>query len=201
MFNNIFTLQTPHAATLMGSICCVLLSSCASNKKADDAYVVSISAAESMEAKKETNGKQELLQLMNETRRKKGRKPLTIDSRLSRAAQLHSQEMNSRGIMSHTGKDGSNFDTRILRQGYPVSFSAENLARAPSAHWVNKMWIASPSHNKNLYGKSYTQVGIGKAGKYWTAVYAEAKGGKSIANSTGRSQTLPPPAISYAGGF
>jgi len=196
MSNNIV-----NTATLVGSICCVLLSSCAGNKKEADEFVVSISAADSAEAKKETNGKQVLLQLMNETRRKKGRKPLVIDSRLSRAAQLHSQEMNSRGVMSHTGKDGSNFDTRILRQGYPVSFSAENLAKAPSAHWVNKLWIASPSHSKNLYGKSYTRVGIGKADKYWTAVYAEAKGGNSIANSSGGSQTLPPPAVSHAGGF
>ena len=196
------TINTRHIALLTVSICSALLISCASKTEESSKYTVSISQAEAAVAKKETNGKQALLKYMNESREKKGRAPLVNDPRLSRAAQKHSQEMNQRGIMTHTGKDGSNFSTRLQRQGYPLTYSAENLANAPSALWVNNMWIVSPKHKKNLFNKKYNRVGIGKAGRYWTAVYAAATdGGSTSIASSGSSSTLPPPAVSYAGNF
>ena len=153
---------------------CLFLSACSgTDEKESDTYVISISAAEAAEAKKETNGKQVLLTLMNESRKKKGRKPLTLNPRLTRAAQLHSEDMNRRGVMSHTGSDGGNFVKRMQRQGYRLCYSSENLANAPSALWVNRMWVVSEKHKKNLFGKKYTHVGIGRSGRYWTAVYAE----------------------------
>ncbi len=154
--------------------CCMLLNACSSGHEQTDAqYVVRIPADEAAKAKKETNGKQVLLRLMNESRQKKGRKLLHTDTRLMRAAQLHAEELNRRGMMDHKGSDGSDFVKRMQRQGYRRCYSAENLANAPSALWVNRMWLESASHKKNLFGKKYTRVGIGKAGRYWVAVYAE----------------------------
>ena len=114
----------------------------------------------------------ELLKLMNEARAKKGRKLLVMDARLMRAAQAHSESMSKHGYFSHKGKDGSSFPTRMLREGYPRCYSAENIALAPSAESANNQWQKSSQHKKNLFGKKYTRVGIGQVGRYWTAIYA-----------------------------
>jgi len=72
--------------------------------------------------------------------------------------------MHKHGYFAHIGKDGSDFQKRLLRENYPRCYSAENLA------------IAFSGHKKNLLGKKYTRVGIGIAGKYWTVNYAEPMG-------------------------
>jgi len=118
----------------------------------------------------------ELLRLMNQARRQRGRKPLVIDPRLTRAAQTHSNSMHKHGYFAHIGKDGSDFQKRLLRENYPRCYSAENLAIAFSPVHANRLWLNSPGHKKNLLGKKYTRVGIGIAGKYWTVNYAEPMG-------------------------
>ena len=148
-------------------------------------------------AKGQNNSKaiSELLRLMNNERRKRGLKLLVLDLRLTRAAQKHSDSMYQHGYFAHIDKKGRNFQKRILKEGYPRCYSAENLALAGTPSLANSLWLRSPGHRKNLLGKKYTRVGIGKAGRYWTANYAETMGTASI------NATLPPPAYSHSGGF
>ncbi len=77
---------------------------------------------------------------------------------------------------AHRGKDGSDFSERMARYGYPSSHSAENIALAPDAATVFRLWLNSGGHKTNMLSKKYTRVGISRSGDYWTAVFA-APGG------------------------
>ena len=151
---------------------CGIMSSCAGgDSHVDITEVDKVTGPQSHKEKE-----QELLRLMNQSRRQKGRKPLVIDPRLTRAAQAHSNSMYKHNYFAHEGKDGSDFSKRMLREDYPRCYSSENLAIAFSPSHANRLWLNSPGHRKNLLGARYTRVGIGIKGKYWTANYAEPMG-------------------------
>lgn len=58
-----------------------------------------------------------VLTLVNNERSKAGCSPLTINAKLTKAAQDHSKDMASHQNMSHTGSDGSSPGDRITRAG------------------------------------------------------------------------------------
>ncbi|MCS6912143.1 MAG: CAP domain-containing protein [Myxococcales bacterium] len=107
--------------------------------------------------------------------------PLAVDVRLTRAAQLHSQDMAQRNFFGHTGSDGSRPGDRITRQGYAWSAAGENIAagyRTPQA--VVDAWLASAGHCANIMSRTFTQTGVGVAtggryGIYWTQVFARPR--------------------------
>lgn len=115
-----------------------------------------------------------LLELTNRSRQPLP--PLRLDPRLSRAARDHSQSMARHQYFKHRGKDGSHFQSRMLRHGYPRSHSAENIAMAPDAQTVHRLWINSPAHQRNMMNPRYRFVGIARSRDYWTAVYAAPEG-------------------------
>lgn len=95
--------------------------------------------------------------------------PLELEPRLTRAAQLHSADMQATGTFSHTGSDGSSLADRVDRQGYPWSALAEDIAYGygtPRA--AVDAWLASPGHCSAIMGPGYQDLGAGVAGTYWT---------------------------------
>ena len=102
--------------------------------------------------------------------------PLAIEPRLGRAAQLHSEDMRSMGVMSHVGSDGSSLRERVDRQGYPWWVLGENVGRGyatPEA--VVNAWLASDGHCANVMGTGFSQLGAGEAGRFWTLVFARPR--------------------------
>ena len=90
---------------------------------------------------------------------------------LTRAAQDHSRDMADRQVMSHTGSDGSNFQQRAQRAGYPGVPLGENIARGqPTPAVVVSSWLNSPGHCLNIMNPSATEIGVGLARGYWTMV-------------------------------
>lgn len=122
------------------------------------------------------DGTNQLLTMINEARRKKRSPLLVVDPRLTRAAKAHSNAMAKHKFFAHKGLDGSHFQARMQRQGYPLSHSAENLAMAHDAQTAFNMWWESKGHRANMMNKKYTRVGIVRTGKYWTANYAAPDG-------------------------
>ena len=124
----------------------------------------------------------ELLQLVNDARRSGGScagermpavRPVTLDSKLSRAAQLHTLDMRDRGRMGHDGSDGSTVGKRVDRQGYQWSQVAENVARGyPSAEAVMAGWLNSEGHCRSIFGAPYQHLGVGEVDGFWTQVFA-----------------------------
>lgn len=130
----------------------------------------------------------EVLKLVNQARRSgyncdsKGRfgsaKPLTVDSRLTRASQKHADYLVSLGgyEISHTGRGGSSAGERISAEGYRWSRYGENVAAGyatPKA--VVQGWLKSDGHCANIMNPDVKEIGIGVAGsgiRKWVQVFA-----------------------------
>lgn len=95
--------------------------------------------------------------------------PLTLDARLTRAAQLHSRDMEATGNFSHTGSDGSTVGDRATAQGYAWSRIGEDIAAGfGSSASVMDAWLNSPGHCANIMDPKFRDLGTGVAGAYWT---------------------------------
>ncbi|MEU8434470.1 CAP domain-containing protein [Streptomyces sp. NPDC029216] len=112
-----------------------------------------------------------VLALVNQERAAAGCPALTVNAKLTQAAQDHSADMAAHATMSHTGSDGSDPGQRITRAGYQWQTYGENVAYGYSTpEQVMEGWMNSPGHRRNILDCSYREIGIGLAqpGQYWT---------------------------------
>ncbi|MET9463790.1 CAP domain-containing protein [Streptomyces sp. NPDC006544] len=118
-----------------------------------------------------TGAQAEVLALVNTERAAAGCPALTVNAKLTKAAQDHSADMAAHSNMSHTGSDGSDPGQRITRAGYEWRTYGENVAYGYSTPAkVMEGWMNSPGHKRNILDCSYKEIGIGLAqpGQYWT---------------------------------
>lgn len=109
--------------------------------------------------------------LVNAERAKAGCSALTVNAKLTAAAQAHSADMAAHQNMSHTGSDGSSPDQRIQRAGYVATSYGENIAYGYSTpESVMAAWMSSAGHKRNILDCSFKEIGVGLAqpGDYWT---------------------------------
>ncbi len=113
----------------------------------------------------ETNiSKQVLIDLTNQTRLENNVVTLIPDEILTRAAQARAQEMASRGYFSHVSPEGNKPWMWFDNAGYDFSYAGENLAvNFTNSEDIEKAWVNSPTHFKNLVLPQYTHIGIGIA--------------------------------------
>jgi uncharacterized protein YkwD len=105
---------------------------------------------------------QQVVDLTNNFRAKNGLAPLTLNSKLTEAAQIHTENMAVQDFFSHTGKDGSSAGDRAAKMGYDWRTLAENIAagqRSPAE--VVQAWINSPGHRENMLNPSVKEIGVG----------------------------------------
>lgn len=104
----------------------------------------------------------QVLRLTNDFRQKNGLAPLSHNTTLSSAAELHSQNMATQDFFSHTGIDGSSPFNRMAAAGYRYSYAAENIAVGyTTPDDVVQGWIDSPSHRVNLLNPNLKELGVG----------------------------------------
>lgn len=104
----------------------------------------------------------EVLTLLNAERARAGCQPLTIDPKLTLAAQRHSQDMAVNNFVSHIGSTGTNPGQRASSVGYIWSTVGENVAAGyTTAEAVMSGWMTSDSHRQNLLNCAYIHIGIG----------------------------------------
>ena len=100
--------------------------------------------------------------LTNQIRTSYGLPAFVRDARLDTAAQLHSQDMATRGFFAHVNPDGLSPTDRVAAQGYPGG-AGENIAVGyPTARAVMLAWMASAGHCRNILGEG-RELGIGTA--------------------------------------
>jgi uncharacterized protein YkwD len=112
-----------------------------------------------------------VVELVNSVRSRAGCPNLTVNAKLTMAAQDHSKDMAAYSNMSHTGSDGSSPDGRITSAGYRWSSYGENIAYGyATPESVMAVWMASPGHRRNILDCSFKEIGVGLAqpGSYWT---------------------------------
>jgi len=129
---------------------------------------------------------QQVLTLVNQERAKASLQPLSFESHLLQAAEIHSQNMASQDFFSHTGADGSKFTDRMQAAGFTMrGRSAENIAAGsdtPAA--VVESWMNSSGHRANILTPEFTLLGVGhyylandtgnvNYNHYWTQVFSE----------------------------
>lgn len=104
--------------------------------------------------------------------------PLSPATLLNKVAQVHADDMAARGVLAHTGSDGSTVAQRASRAGFRHDVIGENVAGGPvSAAIVVQEWLDSPGHCENLMDARFTQMGVAYAvnaaaplGIYWSQV-------------------------------
>lgn len=119
-----------------------------------------------------------VLKLVNSERSKAGCSPLTLNAKLTKAAQDHSKDMASHRNMSHTGSNGSSPGDRITDAGYGWSTYGENVAYGYSTpESVMAGWMTSPGHKRNILNCAFKEIGVGLAqpGNYWTQDFGTAR--------------------------
>lgn len=98
------------------------------------------------------------------------------NDKLSKAAYLHSSDMNANNYFSHTGLNGTDPGQRITAQGFTWAAYGENIARGQrSEAEVMDGWLKSEGHCKNIMNGSFTHVGAGKSGNYWTQNFGKPR--------------------------
>lgn len=121
-----------------------------------------------MESSNNTTFEQQVFELTNQERAKNGLSPLKANAELNYAADKYAEEMSERGVLSHTGPDGSKPWDRAEAVGYEARMMGENIAagqRTPEQ--VVKGWMDSPGHRANILRFQYADIGVGFYNNYW----------------------------------
>ena len=130
-----------------------------------------------------TRSESRLLDLINEERRARGRRPLAWDGSLTRMARYHSENMSRQGFINHVDRDGLDLEGRAqLLSVRGWRSLAENIAYNqgypdPAAFAVER-WMTSSKHRENALNGEFTHAGLGVArgadGRiYFTQVFME----------------------------
>lgn len=104
-----------------------------------------------------------LLQQTNLQRRDHKESALTMNEKLSQAAQAKANDMAARDYWSHDTPDGKQPWDFVRQSGYPYYQVGENLAYGFSGSRETVIaWLNSPEHRQNVLG-DYRDVGFGIA--------------------------------------
>jgi len=113
----------------------------------------------------------ETVQLINKVRAQHGLPPLAYNETLARAAQGQANDCAQRGWCSHTGSDGSNIKTRILRAGYDPASWAECWAQRKTPQGAVDIWMdeipPNDPHRRTLLTTWLSEIGVGVAQTNW----------------------------------
>lgn len=103
----------------------------------------------------------EMLDMVNEERRKHGLKPLKPDTALTTVARDHSRDMLARGYFSHVSPDGEDPFDRMRKANVRFLTAGENLAFARTLTIAHEGLMNSPGHRANILNAAFGRAGIG----------------------------------------
>ncbi len=123
---------------------------------------------------------------INRVRTDNGRKPLSYNGALARAARIHANLMAARGELSHTV--GGTLRERVNAAGY-FGAVGENLAGGQrTLEGAIQGWMESAGHRSTLLSPRFTEFGLAAAsgGGEYTTYWALIMGGTFEAWKVGR---------------
>ncbi|HUS43613.1 MAG TPA: CAP domain-containing protein [Ilumatobacteraceae bacterium] len=125
-----------------------------------------------------TNIQRSVVDSVNSHRAQAGRGVVSVDSRLTAAAQGHSDHMARQVTMTHAGAGSTDGGQRISNAGYRWTTWAENVAAGQETPAeVVAAWMNSSGHRANILQNRMVHIGVaateGSNGVvYWTMVVA-----------------------------
>ncbi|MFB0565654.1 MAG: CAP domain-containing protein [Candidatus Aminicenantaceae bacterium] len=107
----------------------------------------------------------DLFELVNKEREKKGLFSLVLSKKLSLLARKHSQDMSASQNLSHLSSSQKSYVNRLVEAGFYFISSGENIAFSETfmAEFINHSFMESPEHRENILESSFNHVGIGIA--------------------------------------
>lgn len=135
-------------------------------------YVTEHKATEPAEQRSYT---EQVVDLVNQERKKAGLQPLSINRSAETAAQIRAKEIEK--SFSHTRPNGSSFSTALTEQGIRYRSSGENIAWGQKTpQQVMDGWMNSSGHRANILNKKFTSIGVGyyknaTGVNYWTQLF------------------------------
>ncbi|WP_093857454.1 CAP domain-containing protein [Tenuibacillus multivorans] len=119
---------------------------------------------------------QQVVDLVNQERQKRGLQPLEASVELSDVAREKSRDMANKNYFSHTSPTyGSPFD---MMQQFGINYrtAGENIAMGQrSPEQVMNGWMNSDGHRKNILNGNFTHIGVGyveaNGQTYWTQMF------------------------------
>lgn len=108
-----------------------------------------------------TTQESEVLDLINQERARHGCGALSVNARLTAAAEGHAVAMATKNFFGHKGPNGSTLRSRTNHAGYRGGALAENIA----AGWATPQktvseWMNSSGHRRNILTCKYRETGI-----------------------------------------
>ncbi len=111
---------------------------------------------------------EDMLFMLNERRSENNCPELKMDGRMRAAAQSHAEDIARSRRVNHVSSDGTTFEQRLGRVGYPFQRRAEilSLGFGLSPRVVVDQWLSEPEggeHRGAILDCEYRDVGIGVA--------------------------------------
>ncbi len=109
-----------------------------------------------------------LVDLTNQNREEINLNTLRKNPLLEEAANLKAKDMASKGYFSHTSPEGIDPWHWFDLVGYDYVYAGENLAvNFFDSHDIDRAWMNSPKHMRNIINDNFREIGIGMAtGEY-----------------------------------
>lgn len=104
---------------------------------------------------------QRIVELTNQNRAEAGCPPLSLDPRLTQAAEQHSQQMAQEDFFAHVSPGGSSPADRVRAAGYDYRLVGENIAAGyASPDAVVESWMGSEEHRENILNCEFKEIGV-----------------------------------------
>lgn len=109
--------------------------------------------------------KAEIVDEINLQRALNGLSRLKRNSKLDHAAQMHSEDMASRGYLNHISPEGLRPEDRASKANYTFQLLGEVLQETidTDAKGIVQAWMQSRSHREVILNPLFTEIGIGIA--------------------------------------
>lgn len=102
-----------------------------------------------------------LLSLIAAERKRRKLPPLSVDAKLTRVAEGHSNDMLANRFVAHTSPTTGEAIDRVDQSGLDVSLLLENIGRGYSAAEIHAGLMESPGHRANILNPDVRLIGIG----------------------------------------
>lgn len=104
-----------------------------------------------------------LFELVNAERAKAGVKPLALDTKLARSAQLKADDMAIHNYYSHSDRAGKHGYSYIRDLGAKCIYVSENLDIAKDSNEALTDWLQSAPHREAILNEQYDTTGFAVA--------------------------------------
>lgn len=114
-----------------------------------------------------------LFDSINDFRSKEGLKELSLDKKVSAAAQAKAEDLAAKNYFSHISPTYGTPSQMLNDFGISYRYMGENIAKGASAQKTVNAWMNSKGHRDNILNQNFTKIGVGycQSEKIWVTIF------------------------------